>query len=73
MDTITFNIDTDTESGWLIASWDKPQGGGITTQAKNLGDLEANIREAVFCHFEEGQCPSDVKLHFLRDITAHVG
>ena len=73
MDTITFNIDTDTESGWLIASWDEPQGGGITTQAINLGDLEANIREAVSCHFEEGQCPSDVKLHFLQDITAHVG
>ena len=72
MDTITFNIDTDTESGWLIASWDDPKG-GVTTQAKKLRDLEANIREAVTCHFEEGRCPSNVKLHFLQDVTARVG
>jgi predicted RNase H-like HicB family nuclease len=37
----------------LVASWDDPSGlGGLTTQAESLGELEANLREAVEVHFE---------------------
>jgi len=51
-------VDRDDESGWLVASWDAPDnGGGITTQGKDLGDLQANVREAVCCHFSKGKAP----------------
>jgi hypothetical protein len=39
MDEITFLVQRDEDSGWLVASWDDPAGlGGITTQAQDLRD-----------------------------------
>lgn len=35
-DEITFVVERDPESGWFCASWDAPEGGGITTQARAL-------------------------------------
>jgi hypothetical protein len=29
--------------------------------------LRSNVREAVACHFEEGQGPKVIRLHFVRD------
>jgi hypothetical protein len=29
--------------------------------------LQANVRDAVKCHFEDGQAPAMVRLHFVRD------
>jgi predicted RNase H-like HicB family nuclease len=49
---ITFVIGKDRESGWFVASWDNPAGGGITTQGKDLAELQANLKEAVQCHFK---------------------
>ena len=52
MKEITLTVERDGESGWLVASWDAPDnGGGITTQGKDLSELQANVREAVCCHF----------------------
>ena len=39
----------------------------IFTEADTLDELRANIREAVECHFEEGQAPKLVRLHFVHD------
>ena len=50
---ITFDVRRDEESGWLVASWDDPVGGGITTQGRDLRDLQEQITEAVAAHFEE--------------------
>jgi predicted RNase H-like HicB family nuclease len=33
-------------------------GQSIFTEADTLSDLRANIREAVECHFEDGQAPA---------------
>jgi len=49
---ITFIVEKDEDSGWFVASWDCPTGGGITTQGKNLADLYTNIAAAAQCHFE---------------------
>lgn len=58
MKEITLLVERDDESGWLVASWDAPDnGGGITTQGKDLSDLQANVREAVRCHFGKGKAP----------------
>ena len=40
---------------------------GITTQGKDLSDLQANVREAVRCHFGKGKAPRTIRLHFVTD------
>jgi hypothetical protein len=54
-----------------MASWDDPgddpgddpQGlGGLTTEGRNLSDLENNVREAVAIHFEPDELPKRVRL-----------
>ena len=58
MKEITLRVDRDDDTGWLVASWDATDnGGGITTQGKDLGDLQTNVREAVRCHFGKGKAP----------------
>ncbi len=65
---ITFEIERDEQSAWLTASWDAPRGqGGITTQGKDLRELEQNVREAVRCHFNNGKLPRRIRLHFVND------
>lgn len=64
---MVFVIEKDPESGWFAASWDDPAGGGITTQGKDLAELQANLREAVQCHFEAGRAPKFIQLHFVDD------
>ena len=68
MDEITFEVSRDEESGWLIACWDPPDGsGGITTQGEDLRDLQAQIVDAVATHFEQGETPRRIRLHFVSD------
>jgi hypothetical protein len=52
----------------LVAAWDAPGGGGITTQGASVEELRANIREAVACHFDEGEGPGRIRLHFAGDV-----
>jgi hypothetical protein len=67
MNEITFQVERE-ESGWLVASWDAPGGkGGITTQGRDLRELQENVRESVLCHFEEGNTPRAIRLHFVND------
>jgi predicted RNase H-like HicB family nuclease len=68
VDEIIFTVERDEGTGWLTASWDAPnQTGGITTQGKDLADLEKNLREAVECHFEGGKLPRQIRLRFVND------
>jgi hypothetical protein len=54
------------EGEFLVASWDAPFGtGGITTQATTLRELVDAIREAVLCHFDEGEVPAKATLKFV--------
>jgi predicted RNase H-like HicB family nuclease len=39
----------------------------IFTEADTLEELRRNIREAVECHFEEGQVPPIIRLHIVRE------
>jgi hypothetical protein len=39
----------------------------IFTEADSLADLHAQIRDAVRCHFDEGQAPRIIRLHFVRE------
>ena len=67
MEEITIRVERCAESGWLVATWDAPEGGGITTQGKDLRDLQEQIQDAVRCHFDEGQAPGRIRLHFVSD------
>ena len=68
MREITLNVESDEESGWLVASWDDPSGkGGITTQGKDLRELQAMVIDAVRCHFGSDKAPKTIRLHFLTD------
>ena len=68
VDEITISISTCEETGVLVASWDDPGGsGGLATQADQFSDLERNIREAVAVHFEPGELPKHLRLHFVDD------
>jgi len=63
MNEITFEVERD-DSGWLIASWDAPDGkGGIATQGQDLRELQENVKEAVVCHFEAAAAPAS-KFHY---------
>lgn len=58
---------------FLVA--DAPEGGftaralghSIFTEADSLEELRRNVQEAVQCHFEEGQAPKVIRLHFVRE------
>ena len=67
MKEITLTVERDEESQMLVASWDDPKGGGITTQGKDLSQLQVSVREAVACHFDKGKAPSRIRLHFIND------
>ena len=55
MGEIALQVQRDEGSGWLVASWDDPSGeGGITTQGHHLQDLQRQITEAVWVHFDPG-------------------
>jgi predicted RNase H-like HicB family nuclease len=68
MEEITLQVEPDEESGWLVAWWDDPDGaGGITTQGRDLSDLQHQITEAVTVHFDEAKAPQRIRLHFVGD------
>ena len=67
MSKITLQVERDEASGWSVASWDAPGSGGITTQGQDLQELQANVREAVRCHFDEWEMPREIQLHFVAD------
>ncbi len=61
---LLFTVETDSESGCLIAVWDDPAGhGGITTQAPDLERLIAAIKEAAACHFTAGDAQLAAGFH----------
>ena len=42
-------------------------GASIFTEANDWGELQSQVRDAVLCHFEEGQRPKLVRLHYVRE------
>lgn len=42
-------------------------GHAIFTEAETLEELRTMVRDAVRCHFDEGQGPRVIRLHSVRD------
>jgi hypothetical protein len=60
----------------IIFSVQESPGGGyearalgysIFTQGDSMDELKRNVREAVQCHFNEGQAPRVIRLHMVKD------
>ena len=67
LDEIVFTVETCQDSATFMASWDAPEGGGITTQGRALRELQEQVTDAVACHFDEGKAPQRIRLHFTVD------
>jgi hypothetical protein len=63
MSEIIFVVEVAAESGYTA----KALGPAIFTEAETLDELHSNVREAVQCHYEVGQAPQMIRLHFVRD------
>jgi hypothetical protein len=42
-------------------------GESIFTEADGIANLYDKVRDAVRCHFEEGEVPKVIRLHFVRE------
>ena len=68
VDEIIFQVEPCKDSGFLVASWDAPAGhGGITTQGKDLRELQEQVADAVRCHFDGESIPRKIRFHFVAD------
>ena len=63
MKEIIFLVEEAIEGGYIA----KALGESIFTEADTLVELKANIKEAVECHFDEGNAPRLIRLHIVRD------
>jgi dephospho-CoA kinase len=68
MNELIFMVEESPEGG-LTA---RALGEAIFTEADNLDQLHAMVRDAVKCHFDEAVRPKVVRLHFVREETIAV-
>ena len=63
MDELIFLVQEAPEGGYTARSL----GESIFTEADDLDGLREMVRDAVRCHFDEGQGPRVIRLHFVRE------
>jgi hypothetical protein len=57
---IIFSVEESMDGGFEA----KALGHSIFTQADTMEELKANVRKAVHLHFDEGQRPTVIRLHW---------
>lgn len=60
---IIFLVEEAPEGGYQA----RALGESIFTEADNMDELKLNVKESVLTHFEEGQHPKMVRLHFTKE------
>jgi hypothetical protein len=63
MNELIFLVEEADEGGFTA----RALGHSIFTEAETLEKLRLQVRDAVQCHFDEGQAPKVIRLHFVRD------
>ena len=63
MSEIVFLVE-DAPEGGLTA---RALGHSIHTDGDTLDELRTNVRDAVRCHFESGDRPAVIRLHYVKD------
>jgi hypothetical protein len=60
---VIFFVEESPEGGYTA----RALGTSIFTEADDWGELQANVRDAVNCHFDEDKAPKVIRLHFVRE------
>lgn len=60
---LIFLVEDATEGGYTA----RALGVSIFTEADDLSSLRDQVRDAVRCHFDDGQGPKVIRLHFVRE------
>ena len=63
MNEILFLVEDAPEGGYTA----RALGTSIFTEADDLEALHQQVRDAVYCHFDEGKAPRMIRLHFTRE------
>ncbi|MGH9798788.1 MAG: 2-oxoisovalerate dehydrogenase [Blastocatellia bacterium] len=63
MNELIFLVEEAVEGGYTA----RALGESIYTEADDLLNLREQIRDAVQCHFEDGQQPRVIRMHFVRE------
>mgnify|MGYP001209460441 CR=1 FL=1 len=63
MSEIIFVVEQAPEGGLTARALDV----SIFTQAESPAELHKSVRDAVRCHFDGGDAPKVIRLHFVRD------
>lgn len=63
MTELVFLVEEAPEGGYTA----RALGVSIVTEADDLPGLRTAVREAVRCHFDEGDLPKLLRLHLVRD------
>lgn len=63
MDELIFLVENAPEAGYTA----RALGASIFTEADDIDALRGQVRDAVRCHFEEGEGPKVIRLHFVRE------
>jgi hypothetical protein len=60
---IIFLVEESAEGGFEAKALSAP----IFTEADSVDELKKMVRDAVDCHFNDGEKPGVIRLHFVRD------
>lgn len=63
MNEIIFLVEEAPEGGYTA----RALGQSIFTEADDLESLNTQVRDAVRCHFDGGNVPGVIRLHFVRE------
>jgi len=63
MNELIFLVEEAAEGGYSA----RALGQSIFTEADSLSAVRDQVRDAVKCHFEDGQAPKIIRLHFVRE------
>ena len=63
MSEIVFVVELAPEGGYIA----RALGESIFTEADTEAELRVAVQDAVHCHFDDGQSPKVIRLHFVRD------
>ena len=63
MKEIIFVVEEAPEGGYIA----RALGASIVTEADDLENLNEMVRDAVKCHFDDGEAPKIIRLHFIRE------
>ena len=63
MSEVVFVVEESQDGGYTAVA----VGQSIVTEADSVRELRDLVRDAVRCHFDEGEFPKLIRLHFVRD------